>query len=329
MKYFVLPKSTCVHSQPNCRRSRVQGASEVVWNDSFRLCKHCEWKNVYECMICMDQKNTNDCNCVHEHHICTTCMQAYISTLSTNPRWNYKLLCPCGESQRIMKSIPQTIKHLIERIKKQKRTSATNTYAQCHVDAALEQIVNLKCKSCDSAFIDFSGCLAIQCRCDKHFCGLCLQIFTNSKACHSHVLDCKWNVDEYFRHREDYYMTNSQWKRLQHTRIAWNLWKYAWTVYSETKSFLFTIGIMARLSSHVSILPWCISDSFTMTCSILWSTETFALFTIVVLLFKRPMFTLAWFLLGMQQLASLVSYATYYCRHGYKAFFASNKVPTL
>ena len=203
-----------------------------------------------------------------------------------------------------MKNIPKSVKGIIDRIKGQQQKKSSKYYAQCHVDAALEQIVNLKCKSCNSAFIDYTGCLSIQCRCEKHFCGLCLQSFSDSKSCHSHVLRCRWNVDEYLIHSENYFMTNTQWKRLQQTRIAWNLWKYAWTVYFETRSLLFTIGVMSRLSSHVSILPWCVSEILQK----MWSTETFALFTIIALIFRRPVFLVVWIVLTTQKILQSVAF---------------------
>jgi hypothetical protein len=64
----------------------------------------------------------------------------------------------------------------------------------------LQEALTLKCPHCQKAFFDFSGCCAVTCECNKHFCGLCAVACTDGGACHDHVRGCELNKNrgEYF-----------------------------------------------------------------------------------------------------------------------------------
>ncbi|NBO22176.1 hypothetical protein EBU94_02385 [bacterium] len=51
--------------------------------------------------------------------------------------------------------------------------------------------LNPKCPSCNQRFDDFSGCFSIRCsRCQKDFCGWCLDFFGTSHVVHQHCTTC-------------------------------------------------------------------------------------------------------------------------------------------
>ena len=59
---------------------------------------------------------------------------------------------------------------------------------------ARDTILNLRCPHCKAVYVDFSGCMAIQCeRCKGNFCAYCHQKTTTSRGAHEHVRQCLMN----------------------------------------------------------------------------------------------------------------------------------------
>ena len=52
---------------------------------------------------------------------------------------------------------------------------------------------DLQCPHCDRRFVDFDGCLALRCTCDRWFCALCLMPQKNGDEAHDHVRACSLN----------------------------------------------------------------------------------------------------------------------------------------
>lgn len=56
---------------------------------------------------------------------------------------------------------------------------------------AIAQQLTSRCPRCSTAFIDFQGCCALQCRsCSAHFCAWCLHPSTGNDENHAHVAAC-------------------------------------------------------------------------------------------------------------------------------------------
>jgi hypothetical protein len=56
-----------------------------------------------------------------------------------------------------------------------------------------EELMNIRCPHCQQAFIDFRGCFAVVCTCEKYFCGWCLSKHPDSREAHKHVWDSSTN----------------------------------------------------------------------------------------------------------------------------------------
>jgi hypothetical protein len=85
---------------------------------------------------------------------------------------------------------------------------------QAHVQNILDNILCLKCPSCQCQFIDFEGCFAVTCTCNANFCGYCLLQCAGNGACHSHVLVCKLGNGSYFNTVEAFQSTHRlRWHR--------------------------------------------------------------------------------------------------------------------
>lgn len=58
----------------------------------------------------------------------------------------------------------------------------------------------LSCPNCNQPFIDFSGCLALECAgCDQHFCGLCLKLCKTTQDSHRCVASHTQNYSNDFK----------------------------------------------------------------------------------------------------------------------------------
>ena len=59
---------------------------------------------------------------------------------------------------------------------------------------ARNTILNLRCPHCKAVYVDFTGCMAIQCeRCKGNFCAYCHQKTESSRGAHEHVRQCLMN----------------------------------------------------------------------------------------------------------------------------------------
>ena len=85
--------------------------------------------------------------------------------------------------------------------------------ARTHI---VECILTLRCPNpngCRQAFVDFSGCFALQCsRCKSHFCGWCLAHCGSSREAHVHVRSCdqKLSDDAYYGSEAEFVRSNER-----------------------------------------------------------------------------------------------------------------------
>jgi hypothetical protein len=72
------------------------------------------------------------------------------------------------------------------------RYAAHQRQVEQHRRHIVEEVLTLKCPRCRTAFVDFSGCFAVQCgSCPCNFCGWCLQDCETDA--HAHVAHCRSN----------------------------------------------------------------------------------------------------------------------------------------
>jgi hypothetical protein len=77
-----------------------------------------------------------------------------------------------------------------------KQKKQKNNNISMHRNHIIENILTLKCTSCDAAFLDFAGCFALTCNnCDANFCGWCLENCNDMDSCHKHVLYCDYSKE--------------------------------------------------------------------------------------------------------------------------------------
>ncbi len=88
---------------------------------------------------------------------------------------------------------------------------------------ARDSILNLRCPHCQAVYVDFSGCMAIQCgRCKGNFCAYCHQKTSTSRGAHEHVRQCLMNVTD----DGSYYATPEQIHDAQRRYRTWEIKKF-------------------------------------------------------------------------------------------------------
>ena len=151
------------------------------------------------CDICYEQED-NILPCVSEHHICETCLNTYIKTLSAKDLSAGQIKCP-GEDCTQTWTYKDLRDHLSEDsenylFEKMQQALSLKNHNQdkqkstiTSEENIIENIMTLKCPSCSQAFDDFDGCNALFCEgCGTHFCGLCFHVSPNKDTSHSHVI---------------------------------------------------------------------------------------------------------------------------------------------
>ena len=96
---------------------------------------------------------------------------------------------------------------LEERLQAAKRneTERLQIAAQLHIHRIVDNLLTVKCSQCQNAFVDWTACFAVKCEkkykgqqlgCLGYFCGWCIQGFSNSQDCHSHVRTCNLSLNK-------------------------------------------------------------------------------------------------------------------------------------
>lgn len=247
--FFALPKSKCVHAGETCKRSHVGDAKPVEFVEGFH--KKCKFCFPSECMICFSKASISF-PCPRGHFACESCTMNYIKYECDNPQWDGMVYCPCKASNRPLKKVPIRIQtYLLAKVKSLSVTSKTCCYERSDVDVIVQDILTTKCQACGGAFLDFTGCLALQCHCKAFMCALCMEGFSDSKQCHAHVLnDCKWNHG-----RNDYFMPVGMYAKIQRTRKSVLIWKQAYAILRHSRSLLYTLGVLSRVRAMHTLCP--------------------------------------------------------------------------
>jgi hypothetical protein len=73
---------------------------------------------------------------------------------------------------------------------------------------ARNTVLNLSCPHCTTVYIEFEGCVALQCHdgCRQHFCGFCHKKCKTGRDAHKHVRRCLHNTT----HDRSYYASSEQ-----------------------------------------------------------------------------------------------------------------------
>jgi hypothetical protein len=93
--------------------------------------------------------------------------------------------------------------NLALKLKEETDKILNKNHIEVHVNYCTNEFLTLKCPHCKKAFIDFSGCIAVQCKtdimgsygCGKYFCGICFHAADTSSRIHEH---CEKQHGTYF-----------------------------------------------------------------------------------------------------------------------------------
>ena len=237
---YAVPGGCVVHRTQHCVRLSNSTPYLVQPSPTLKRCRSCFPVDAM-CLICTTTSKTRRTPC-GDHVICQPCLEDYVDVLSQQPTWNGNVTCPCGNDDDVtFPSLPLGMQSRINATLHERRTSVTSP-STSHVDGIVDRILTERCPHCDAAFCDFSGCIAVECRCKGFFCGLCLRTCTGSDECHSHVQLCRMNPNV-----NEYYVTFNEWLRIRHDSKCRCVWGELHRIFKETDSIVYTCGILIML----------------------------------------------------------------------------------
>lgn len=242
---YGLPGSRVVHIDPLCTRARHRGRlPELQGAGHRRMCKHCGRGE--RCLICADELARGVGVATGCHTVCNDCLFRHVEILRTNPQWDGSVWCPCGGGQRRVARLPASVRQIVSTW----RAASTRESSACPLQRAIEDVLTLKCPHCDAAFVDFEGCVAVRCRCDKFFCALCFEAYDTNDDVHKHVQICPMNPNQ-----GDYYVELAMWHELMQKRQVFRSWHHLDAVRRDT-SLLMALTVARELHRHgASLVP--------------------------------------------------------------------------
>lgn len=205
-----------------------------------------------DCMICCDVllKHHDGVCCPSGHFVCTAhgCFDGLVESQSTQRvSQNGELRCPgCQkpfDNQHLAKRVPKVAfeahvgaivearvikesealsrkfdERLAEKVAELADQYAENPdqrvklVAQQKANEARNNALDLRCPHCRMVYIDFTGCVALQCEgCRGHFCGFCHKACKDSRGAHDHVRECPFNTTD----NSSYYASEVEIKHAQ------------------------------------------------------------------------------------------------------------------
>lgn len=234
---YKLTNSKCVHKSPRC--AHAKGASPIEMHAGLRKCRVCF---PAQCLVCQCERGAHiACPCPNDHALCKACMLDYMQQVLQNAKWDGQLHCPCGHEAVFSKLAWTFAQKLCDRSGPR---SGASPYRRSHLDVIEQDVLTSKCPHCSSAFLDFDGCCAIRCTCQKSFCGICMSGFDSDDECHRHVLACNSG---------NYFMDQEAWKTVHAQLTLRRFFRYLLSVFWETHSLLYVLGLLSLSARH---LPW-------------------------------------------------------------------------
>lgn len=223
-----------------------------------------EYDSFRECQCCFEERNIDQgIECKNGHFICSVeeCLDKFVKCIIPVIGQEGKLSCPCCQCELDLQIIAahlckNTWKDLNDaildskmklkyaslqsdfdqRLKKKvdelineygDQTSVMKEKAKMNAAKIRNEVLNLKCPHCSTAYIDFTGCMALQCEtCKGNFCGYCHTKTESSSGAHNHVRTCIMNETR----TGSYYATEEEIKAAQRRYRTRELKKFITTL---------------------------------------------------------------------------------------------------
>ena len=196
-----------------------------------------------DCSICMAEPGTVICS-ENRHTMCKGCFEQHALVESSDPSFDGELRCCASKAfgckakpfssflvireisetkaKRFFDNISRSQERMavqeFQRLELEKKARETNSNALSRIrEHVVDNILTLRCPnpSCGMAFVDFTGCMALQCsRCKAGICGKCFKQF--GKNAHPHIQRGECTVDSkqelfgnatYIKHVQQLYKT--------------------------------------------------------------------------------------------------------------------------
>ena len=202
---FGVAKSRVAHASAHCPRARQAVPLPALREHDRvmrRMCKYCAMLDE-GCLVCGDMVGPGARVSTGCHVLCVECEAEHVRLLRQNPRWDGGVSCPCSDNATVFRKVA---------------FSSTEGRTVSETRDIIDDALTLRCPHCATAFVDFDGCAAIECRCRGAFCALCLTACTDMRTAHVHVRGCSFNPEG------DYYVSTSTWDAAMRTRKMRRAW---------------------------------------------------------------------------------------------------------
>lgn len=170
-----------------------------------------------ECIVCMEQKaSAEGIICEFKHFVCKECVKGTFKNTvidssdffvpcpgfddkgeQCHSRWNKDNITSVVPAKVITDTLIEQLANVDRMLKMKDRDiekeKEDNTEKDKKIKAIIDKIridLNPKCPRCNTVFVDYDGCDAVQCLqkgCGANFCGLCLLECDNDQKAHAHV----------------------------------------------------------------------------------------------------------------------------------------------
>ena len=172
------------------------------------------FENKNECCICYDPfENSEYVSCCDNHKMCKSCFSDQVSSqislesIGVFSENNCQIVCSICKSpfddltvalntnnnifNKFLKSkININVSKTMAEQEKIIKNKLQQSEAENHKNHICEKILTTCCPNCDTAFLDFDGCFAVECNnCRKSMCAWCMDYYSDDA--HKHVANCR------------------------------------------------------------------------------------------------------------------------------------------
>ena len=192
-----------------------------------------DWRRYLSCCVCTEMylwPFVSMLVCQQGHFIDLECLDHMLQCMVSDPDL-HAIRCPTCQAPYNEDQLLRSLKHdrlkdlmvLQRRSGEQERAAADAAGArrreqleQLPIEVAYQRtldLMTLSCPACKRAFVDFQGCLALQCGCDAWLCGWCLVQCESGRSAHLHVASCAAGPGNYYGSLEEFNQHHRQRKR--------------------------------------------------------------------------------------------------------------------